>query len=111
MHSLLNSTIFLLDPKYWALDVNELDEEVLEDFYNVIARWISNPDDQTAIVIELTKFKLKEGRFSKIFVQKLVIDQPTWKWWLLHGGSTPILRLLALQVLAQCASNSSSKKN
>lgn len=35
-HSPLHSAAFLLDPEYWAMDVNELDEEVLEDFYDVI---------------------------------------------------------------------------
>ena len=62
---------FLLDPEYWAMDVNELDEEVLEDFYDVIARWISNPDKKATAVIELTNYKLKEGNYSNNFVQKL----------------------------------------
>ena len=60
---------------------------------------------------ELTKYKLKEGRFSNNFVQKLATEQPAWKWWLLNGGSTPMLRRLAIQVLAQCASNSSLERN
>ena len=49
-HSPLHSTSFLLDPEYWVVDVNELDEEVLEDFYNLITRWISNPNKQTLAV-------------------------------------------------------------
>ena len=93
------------------MDVNNVDKEVLEDFYNVIDRWIFNLDKQATTVTELTKYKFKEGRYSNSFVQKLAIEQPTWKWWLLHGGSTPILHCLALQVLGQCASNSSSERN
>ena len=84
------------------MDVNELDEEVLEDFYDVIARWIFDPDKQAIAVTELTKYKLKEGKYSNNFVQKWATKQPAWKWWLLHGVSTPILHCLALQVLAQC---------
>lgn len=110
-HSPLHSAAFLLDPEYWAMDLNELDEEVLEDFYDVISRWFSNSDEQAAAVTELTKYKLKEGRFSMNFVQKLATEQPAWKWWLLNGGSAPLLRRLAIQVLAQCASNSSSERN
>ena len=48
--------------------MNELDEEVLEDFYNVIARWIFDPDKQATVVTELTKYKLKEGKFSNNFL-------------------------------------------
>lgn len=108
-HSPLHSAAFLLDTEYWAMDVNELDEEVLEDFYDVISKWIFDADEQATVVTKLTKFKLKEGRNS--FVQKLAIKQPTWKWWLLNGGLTPALRRLALQVLAQFAANSSSERN
>ena len=107
-HSPLHSAAFLVDPEYWAMDLNELDEEVLEDFYDVIGRWFSDADEQAAVVIELTKYELKEGQFSNNFVQKLATEQPAWKWWLLNGGSTPMLRRLAIQVLAQCASNRSS---
>lgn len=110
-HSPLHSAAFLLDPEYWAMDVNELDEEVLEDFYDLIARWFSDADEQAMAVSELTKYKLKEGQFSSSFVQKLATEQPPWKWWLLNGGCAPILRRLDLQGLAQCASNSSSERN
>ena len=78
-HNPLHSTGFLLDPEYCAMDVNKLDEEVLKNFYDVIARWTSSPYEQATAMTKLTKYKLKEGRFSKSFVQKLVSKQPTWK--------------------------------
>ena len=59
------------------MDVNELDEEVPKELYDVIARWISDPDKQAIAVIELTKYKLKEGRYSNNFVQKLATEQRT----------------------------------
>lgn len=110
-HSPLHSAAFLLDPEYWAMDSNNLDEEVLEDFYDVVGRFFSDSDEQAAAVTELTRYKLKEGRFSSSFVQKLATEQPAWKWWMLNGGSAPTLRRLAIRVLAQCASNSSSERN
>ena len=58
------------------MDLNELDEKVLKDFYDVIGRWYSNVDEHAAIVTELTKYKLKEGQFSNNFVQKLATKQP-----------------------------------
>lgn len=44
-------------------------------------------------------------------MHKLTTEQPAWKWWLLNSESAPLLRRLALQVLAQCVSNSSSGRN
>ena len=111
-HSPLHSVAFLLDPEYWAMDINALDDEVLDDFYYVVVRFYESSDDQASPVTELTKYKLKEGHFATEFVQKLAKEQPAWKWWLLlNGGSASTLRQMAIRILAQCASNSSSKRN
>lgn len=110
-HSPLHSAAYLLDPEYWSMDIHGLDEEVLDDFYYVVGRFYEDPNDQASAVSELTKYKLKEGRFATEFVQKLAKEQPAWKWWLLNGGSAPTLRQMAIRILAQCASNSSSERN
>ena len=47
-HSALHSVAFLLDPEYWAMDLNSLDEEVLEDFYDVIGRFFIDADEHAA---------------------------------------------------------------
>ena len=75
-HSPLHSALFLLDLEYWDIDVNELDEEVLEDFSYVVASFYEDVDDQDAAMSDVTKYKLKEGQFSSTFVQSLVVDQP-----------------------------------
>lgn len=71
-HSPLHSVAFLLDPEYWAMDLKELNEEVLEDFYDVIGRIFRDLDEHASTIIDLiTKFKLKKGKFGVGFVQKL----------------------------------------
>ena len=89
-HSPLHSVAFLLDPEYWAMDLNSLDEEVLEDFYDAIGRFFTDADEHATAVTDLTKFKLKEGKFGTEFVQKLAVEQPTWKWWMVNGGSVQL---------------------
>ena len=61
---------------------------------------------------EVGKFRLKEGSFASQFVQKMAKEQPAWKWWMMNAGDTCVhLRPLAMRLLAQCASNSSSERN
>ena len=67
-HSPLHSVAYLLDPKYWAMDINRLDNEVLDDLYYVVGRFFENSNDQVCIVTKLTKYKLKEGHFATEFV-------------------------------------------
>lgn len=110
-HSPLHSVAFLLDPEYWNMDINEVDEEVIEDFYHVVNHFFEDADDHANAVSELTKFKLKEGMFSLEIVQKMATNQAAWKWWLTNGGSAPTLRRLAVRILAQCSSNSGSERN
>ena len=110
-HSPLRSVAFLLDLEYWAMDINGVDDEVLDDFYYVVGRFYESSDDQASAVTELTKYKLKEGRFATEFVQKLAKEQPAWKWWLLNGGSAPTLKQMAIRILSQCAAKSSSERN
>ena len=39
-------------------------------------------------------------------------EQPAWKWWMMNGGEyCPLLHTLAMKVLSQTASNSSSERN
>ena len=81
----MHSITHLLDPEYWAMDINGLDDKVLDDLYYVVGRFFENSDDQACAITELTKYKLKEGHFAIEFVQKLAKEQPAWKWWLLNG--------------------------
>ena len=73
-HSPLHSVAFLLDPEYWNMEVDELDEEVIEDFYDVVINFYDNVDDQAQDVPNLTKYKLKEGLFSSELVQNMVAE-------------------------------------
>lgn len=62
------------------MDISEVDEEVIEDFYSVVNHFFEDADDHANAVSDLTKFKLKEGMFSLEIVQKMATNQAAWKW-------------------------------
>ena len=78
-HSPLHSVAYLLDPEYWSMDVHTLDEEVLEDFYDVVASFFPDSDESASAVTELMTYKLKEGRFSSSLCKNLPLNN-------LHGS-------------------------
>lgn len=92
-HSPLHSVTFLLDSTYWNMELDELDEEVIEDFYDVVSKFYDNADDQAQAVSDLIKYKLKEGLFSSEFVQNMAAKQTVWRW---CGDSSKIMMMAGL---------------
>lgn len=48
-HSPLHIVAFFLDPEYWNMELDELDEEVIEDFYDIVSNFYDNVDDQLCL--------------------------------------------------------------
>ena len=109
-YSPLHSVVYILDPEYWNLDLMS-NVEVIQDFYQVINTFFSNAKYWISCIKKLVAFRLKEGPFANEFVQMMAKEQPAWKWMMNGGEHYSLLRLLAIKVLAQCAANSSSKRN
>lgn len=51
------------------------DDEVLEDFYDIVANLFLDSFDSTSIGSELMNYKHKEGKFSSNFIQKFSTKQ------------------------------------
>ena len=86
--------------------------EVIHDFYKVVNTFYSTTDDCVRCVKEMTSFWLKEGLFFNSLVQQMVKEQPTRKWWMMNGGEHyALLQNLAMNILSQTSSNSSSERN
>ena len=72
----LHGTAYLLDPKYWNMDLMS-NVEVVQDFYQVVETFNDDIDDRIKCIKELSSFRLKEGLFSNLVAQHMAKEQPT----------------------------------
>ena len=66
----LHGAAYMLDPKYWNMDVMS-NVEVVQDFYKVVDTFYDDIDDCIKCMKELSSFQLKEGLFSNLLVQHM----------------------------------------
>ena len=101
-HTPLHGAAYMLDPKYWNMDLMS-NVEVVQDLHNVLKKLYVDVyvDDCIKCIKELSSFLLKEGLFSNSFVQQMAKEQRVWKWSMMNGGKNyALLWNLAIKVLS-----------
>jgi hypothetical protein len=113
MHCDYHSAAFALDPNFWELDVNGINEgEVFLGLSRTISRL--HYDNLTAAALALEQyatFRDKQGIFSDPAVQAMSRTTPAAEWWNVCGGSVKELRHVAVRVLSKNSSASASERN
>ena len=69
-HTPLHHAGYMLDPKYWNLDLMS-NVEVIQNFYNMVNTFYVDVDDHIKCIKKLPSFQLKEGLLLVYFVQKM----------------------------------------
>ncbi|XRB25433.1 DUF659 domain-containing protein [Pseudoscourfieldia marina] len=110
LHSPLHDAGFCLDPEYNDASYGqEENEEVMAGFLLAAERILGNEDAAKALE-EFATYRSKRGYFANKLVQAAAKTMPAHLWWKMHGASTPMLRKLAMRVLAQPASSSGCER-
>lgn len=84
--------------------------QVMTDFDNMCAKLLSE-DAAAEASLQLSRFRLQEGRFGTQVARRNATRMPAWKWWMQYGSDVPELQELALKVLSQCSSACSCERN
>lgn len=66
------------------------------------------PDEEEVAMVhrQLSNYTLNTGPFGSMHAIRYREDFSSLEWWNMHGGATPLLQTLALQVLSQVVNTS-----
>ncbi|KAH9291975.1 hypothetical protein KI387_042840, partial [Taxus chinensis] len=113
----LHLLAFALTPRFYSTEILSLpgrvapyrDAEVSEGYMVALARLFPDPEAQDQVMVEFGNFIAETGHSLLALRSKYKMD--AHMWWYLHGTSSAYLQPLAIKVLAQVASSSSSERN
>ncbi len=109
MRTALHAAAFVLNPSRQE-EKHHMNNLVWHDFLTVAIRLLGDQDAARAID-QYHTYRTRTGLFSLPTARSYCDSSNPWDWWASYGTGVPELQRLAMKVLSQPASASSSEQN
>jgi len=87
-----------------------LDLDVLSSYMNALDKLVPNEEEASMVHKQLSNYTLSTGPFGSMHAIRDRETFSSFEWWNMHGGATPLLQTLALQMLSQVVNISSAER-
>lgn len=109
LHRPIHSAAHILDPRYQSDNLKDVDE-MWTEFLEVCEK-VLGPEAGSLAVEQYSLYAGKLGLFGKQMAQGSAKAMVPHEWWSCYGAATPQLKSLAMKLLSQPASASSSEQS
>lgn len=92
LHSPLHSCGYVVEPEYHD-DEQHTNEEVMLGFHTTMERVLPNVEDQADAIVQLGKYRQKEGLFALPAAFEAAKRMPAYCWWQQFGAGCPQLQV------------------
>lgn len=104
LHSPLHSAAAFLNPSIQYNTELKFLSTIKEEFYNVLDKVLTAPDQRQGITLELYAFCKTQGMFASNIAKEARNNTSPGMWWEQYGDSAPALQHVAVRIASQVCS-------
>lgn len=104
LHSPLHSAAAFLNPSIQYSPEVKFFSSIKEEFYHVLDKVLTAPDQRQGITSELHAFRKAQGMFASNIAKEARNNTSPGMWWEQYGDSAPALQHAAVRIVSQVCS-------
>jgi hypothetical protein len=104
LHSPLHSAAAFLNPSIQYNPEVKFFTSIKEEFYHVLDKVLTVPDQRQGITVELHAFRKAQGMFGSNIAKEARNNTSPGMWWEQYGDSAPSLQHAAVRIVSQVCS-------